>query len=214
MVIADRVARRVNGLVAPCANYGSKSLLRAGGGPHFRGRIGLRRTTVIASVKDIIESFIIPGWRHIVVLDWHLENIPFVYEGVSKAIRFSQYIDEVKVVKIDNPNGLGIATDVGLEKSLFGDDFPGWGIEHASIWETSAMVAVFPDLVRKELIVDGIPPQPFNYEVLPSPSHGAPDSRVFWKVTMANREKGERILNVLIEDVTHVIIKGFPKSRY
>jgi creatinine amidohydrolase len=128
MEIAARVAKRVGAVVAPCTNYGYKSLLRAGGGPHFVGSVGVKGTTLIALVKDIMEEFIRQGWRRILVLDWHLENVPFVFEGVDEAVRAANLGDELKVVKINNPNGLGVATSPGMEKYLFGDDFPGWGV--------------------------------------------------------------------------------------
>ncbi len=209
MAIAERVARRVNGVVAPCTNYGYKSLLRAGGGPHFPGSLGLRGTTVIAMVTDIMSQFIQQGWRRIVVLDWHLENVPFVFEGVDEAIRASGCGDELKVVKIDNPNGLGVSAEPGLMEDLFGEDFPGWAVEHAAIWETSAMLAAFPDLVREALIEDGRPPHPFDYDVLPAPKEGAPASGIFWKATRGSQEKGERILNAVTDGIVSVIEKEF-----
>lgn len=210
MEIAARVARKVGAIVAPCTNYGYKSLLRAGGGPHFVGSVGVKGTTLIALVKDIMEEFIRQGWRRILVLDWHLENVPFVFEGVDEAVRAANLGDELKVVKIDNPNGLGVAASPGLEKYLFGDDFPGWAVEHASIWETSAMLAAFPELVRVEAISDGHPPEPFDYDVLPAPKYGAPESGIFWKASLASKEKGIRILEAVTEGIVKVIEKEFP----
>jgi creatinine amidohydrolase len=209
MEIAERVAKRIDGIVAPCTNYGYKSLLRAGGGPHFPGSIGLRGATVISMVNDIITQFIQQGWRRIVVLDWHLENVPFVFEGVDEAIRAAGNIYNLKVVKIDNPNGLGVAAQPGLQEELFGTDFPGWMVEHAAIWETSAMLAAFPDKVKFEKIIDGYPPQPADYDVLPAPRDGAPASGVFWKATRASRDKGEQILSSVTDGIVQVIKNEF-----
>jgi creatinine amidohydrolase len=214
MLVAERVARRVAGVVAPCTNYGYKSLLRAGGGPHFAGSLGLRGSTVIALVQDIMAEFIRQGWRRIVVLDWHLENVPFVYEGVDEAVRASGCGDELKVIKIDNPNGLGVSQEPGLQEFLFGSDFPGWAVEHAAIWETSLMLAAYPELVRRDLIVDGNPPQPFDYDVLPVPAGGAPASGVFWKATRASAEKGQRILNAVTDGIVRVIEHEFFEEKY
>ncbi len=209
MEIAARVARQVGGVVAPCTNYGYKSLLRAGGGPQFVGSVGLRGASLIALVKDIMENFIQQGWRRIVVLDWHLENVPFVFEGVDEAIRSTHAEDSVKVVKIDNPNGLGVKQDPELEEFLFGKDFPGWAVEHASIWETSAMLAAFPALVRRDQIVDGRPPEPFDYDVLPAPKGAAPESGIFWKASLSSEEKGKRILQAVTQGIAAVIKKEF-----
>jgi creatinine amidohydrolase len=209
MTIAERIAKRIDGVVAPCANYGYKSLLRAGGGPHFPGSLGLRGTTVIAVVQDILTQFIQQGWRRIVVLDWHLENVPFVFEGVDEAIRAAGNVPDLKVIKIDNPNGLGVAEQPGLQEDLFGPDFPGWVVEHAAIWETSAMLAAAPDLVHAEKIIDGRPPEPLDYDVLPAPQDGAPASGVFWKATRASREKGERILVAVTDGIVKVVRQEF-----
>jgi len=209
MAIAERVAKQINGVVAPCANYGYKSLLRAGGGPYFPGSLGLRGTTVISMVTDIMTQFIQQGWRRIVVLDWHLENVPFVFEGVDEALSTAGDIPGLKIVKIDNPNGLGVAAQPGLQDYLFGPDFPGWFVEHAAIWETSAMLAAFPDKVQTEKIVDGRPPEPMDYDVLPAPISGAHESGVFWKATRASREKGERIMKAVSDGVIDVIKKEF-----
>lgn len=209
MAIAKRVAEQVNGVVAPCTNYGYKSLVRAGGGPHFPGSVGMRGTTLIAMVQDIMTEFIRQGWRRIVVLDWHLENVPFVYEGVDEALRNIGDIPGLKVVKMDNPNGLGIAAQPGLQDELFGLDFPGWAVEHAAIWETSAMLSAYADFVQKEKITDGSPPNPMDYDVLPVSRAAAPESGVFWKATRATREKGELILAAVTEGILTVIKREF-----
>lgn len=154
-------------------------------------------------------QFIHQGWRRIVVIDWHLENVPFVFEGVDEAIRAAGNIPGLKVVKIDNPNGLGVATQPGLQDELFGPDFPGWVVEHAAIWETSAMLSAYPEKVRNEKICDGRPPEPLDYDVLPVPKDAAPESGVFWKASLATREKGERIMNCVTEGIVKVIKKEF-----
>jgi creatinine amidohydrolase len=209
VAIATRVAEKVDAVVAPPTNYGYKSLLRSGGGPHFVGSIGLRGTTFIHLIKDIMEEFIEHGWRRFVVLDWHLENVPFVYEGVDEAIRTCGHADELKVVKIDNPNGLGMQDKPEVMKLLFGDDFPGWAVEHAAIWETSGMMAAFPNLVRKDKIIDGRPPEPFAYDILPAPVDGAPKSGIFWKASLASEEKGNLILDAVTDAIVKVIEKEF-----
>lgn len=205
--ICNRVARRLDGVVAPSVNYGYKSLYRSGGGPHFPGSIGLSGSTLIAVVKDIFREFLNQGWRRFVVLDWHLENVPFVYEGIDEALRSWPDRDSVTVIKIDNPNGLTVKSDPGLMEFLFGDDFPGWDAEHAAIWETSAMLAAAPELVREDQVRDGTPPEPVDYEVLPTPPRGQQDTGVFWKASMASAEKGRRILETASEAIVGILEK-------
>jgi creatinine amidohydrolase len=209
MAIAERVAKQINGVVAPCMNYGYKSLFRVGGGPNFPGSIGLKGKTVISVVSDVMSQFFQQGWRRIVVLDWHFENVPFVHEGIDEALSIAGKIPGLKVVIINDPNSLGLKDEPGLQDDLFGIDFPGWFVEHAAIWETSAMMAAFPDKVQTGKIVDGHPPEPIDYDVLPAPLNGAPESGVFWKATQSSPEKGERILASVCSGIIKVINKEF-----
>lgn len=204
--ILERVAEQIDGVVAPPINYGYKSLLRVGGGPHFPGSLGLKGTTIITVISEIITGFIEQGWKRIVVLDWHLENVSFTYEGIDEALR--QHKDfPGRILHIDNPNGLGVIEDPGLLDYLFGEDFPGWAVEHAAIWETSAMMEIAPKLVRNDKIVDGAPPVPFEYDVLPVPANAAPSTGVFWKATMASPEKGKRLVKAVTKAIVSVIEK-------
>lgn len=206
--ILERVAEKTNAVVAPSFNYGYKSLLRSGGGPHFPGSLGLKGSTMITVVSEIVSGFIDQGWEKILVLDWHLENVPFTYEGIDEALK--QHKDfPGKIIRIDNPNGLGVASDPGLDEYLFGKDFPGWAVEHAAIWETSAMMEIAPELVRTEKTVDGFPPNPFDYDVFPVPADAAPKTGVFWKASMASPEKGKRLVNAVVNAIVSVIDKEF-----
>ncbi len=209
MEISKRVAEEINAVIAPPVNYGYKSLYRSGGGPNFPGSLGITGTTLISVIKDIFSEFFQQGWRRFLVLDWHLENIPFVYEGIDEALRISDHKKEIKIVKIDNPNALGIKYDPDLKDYLFGDDFPGWEVEHASIWETSAMMAAKPELVKFDEVQDGIPPIPFDYDLLPSPARKGEDTGVFWKASQSDSKKGQRILEATSQAIIQIINTEF-----
>lgn len=190
-------------------NYGYKLMLRAGGGPQFPGSIGVRGTTLINLVTDILEGFVGDGWRKIVVLDWHLKNVPFVLDAIDEVVR-KTHVKGLKILKIDNPNALGVKHNPTLMDELFGDDFPGWWVERASVWETSAMMAASPELVREEKILDGSPPRLEDYDIFPVPEDAAPPSRVFWKASLASTEEGEKILDAVTDAIIEVIDEEFP----
>jgi creatinine amidohydrolase len=212
MEVLNRVANIVGGVVAPCTNYGYKSLLRSGGGPHFVGSVSLRGSTVIALVKDIFSEFIRHGWRKFLVLDWHLENVTFVFEGIDEAVREAGDLPGLKVIKIDNIVGLAFDPQPENYQFIFGDDFRGMMVEHASAFETSAMLAARPDLVEMDKAVDGTFPQPLDYDILPAPLDGASATGVFWKATQGTVEKGERIMKVFTDVLVKVIEKEFPST--
>jgi creatinine amidohydrolase/Fe(II)-dependent formamide hydrolase-like protein len=71
------------------------------------------------------------------------------------------------------------------------------------------MMATRPDLVRDDLIVDGEPPSPFEYDVFPVPLDAAPKSGVFWKATRASQAKGQKILSATTQGILQVIQKEF-----
>lgn len=210
--VAQRAARKVGAVVAPCTNYGYKSLLRCGGGPHFVGSVNLRGSTVIALVKDIFSEFIRHGWRRILVLDWHLENIPFVYEGVDEAIREADCKDEIKVVKVDNLVAPAFSADPGIIDFVFDGEYQGMVVEHASTFETSLMLVARPDLVQMDKAVDGRLPQPMGYDIFPVPKDAAPESGVFWKATQSSHEKGERLMQAIVHALVQIIEKEFGKN--
>jgi len=207
--LSKRVAEKINAVVAPPVNYGYKSLFRSGGGPNYPGSIGLKGSTLISVVSDIFVNFFSQGWKKILVLDWHLENVPFVYEGIDEALRLFGDSSNIMIIKIDNPNGLAVDCDPELMNILFGEDFPGWEVEHASIWETSAMMSAFPELVNEQQMKDGLPPEPFAYDVLPAPERRDGDSGVFWKASLSTAEKGERILDAATQAILDVVKKEF-----
>lgn len=103
--IALRVARRSGAVVAPPIAYGYKSKPKSGGGERFPGTFSLNGETVIRMTKDLITSYIKKGFRNIFVLDWHIENVEFINEGLDLALEATEGLER-KIVVVDNPNGL------------------------------------------------------------------------------------------------------------
>ena len=52
---------------------------------------------------------------------------------------------------------------------LFGDEFPGWDVEHAAIMETSLMLHLRPELVLFDRAVDDEAARHPFYDVVPIP---------------------------------------------
>jgi creatinine amidohydrolase len=103
--------------------------------------------------------------------------------------------------------------------SAFGDDeldflfadaggFPGWAAEHATIVETSLMLALRPDLVREELIADDAAAEHPFYELLPAPPSHVPDSGVLARASNGSREKGERLAEMLVNRLAGALREG------
>ena len=78
-------------------------------------------------------------------------------------------------------------------------------VEHASAFETSAMLAARPDLMHMERVVDGRLPTPMGYDILSVSKDAVSETGVFWKATMGTREKGERVMDAIVETLVRVM---------
>jgi creatinine amidohydrolase len=196
-------------LIVPPLKFGFKSKARSGGGQGFPGTTSLDGETLIRVVRDVVSELGRHGFRQLVVLNWHMENINFVWEGISQA-RAGEHLDGATVMSID-----------GLTRSIMDEDltwlfdkgFPGWDLEHAAIVETSLMLALRPELVRTNEILDDGPEEHPWYDLLPEPASHIPKSGVLSRATSASREKGERLRDLLVVRLIEALAKEFDLAR-
>jgi creatinine amidohydrolase len=89
---------------------------------------------------------------------------------------------------------------------IFGDSFGGWELEHAAYAETSLMLAVRPELVRADRLVDDAAERRPTWDLLPAPPEFIPASGVLWRASKSNAEAGrlllERAAGRLVEALT------------
>ncbi len=201
--IAKRVAEKVNGIVAPAVPYGYRSKPRSGGGERFIGTFSLSGETLIHLTKDIIKAYIQKGFSNIFVLDWHVENVEFINEGLTLAVEETEGYPR-KIIVVDNPNGL---VDPKILDEMFEDDFPVWDREHAAIFETSMMLYLKPDLVRQEKIISDESKNYKPYDILPPPADLVPDSGVLWHAEKASEDKGKKAADSMVDALADIIRK-------
>jgi creatinine amidohydrolase len=199
-----RVAERVDAVVAPVAPYGFKSKPQSGGGEGFQGTFSLNGITVINVVRDLLGAFIRKGFVKVFILNWHYENVEFVHEGLSLAMEDCGGL--AKIVVLDNPNAL---VDQRILDTLFAGDVPGWGREHAAIFETSMMLALKPELVREDLIADDEAEENLPYAVYPTPEKVITKSGVLWHASKASKNGGKRAAESMVEAIVTIIRKEF-----
>lgn len=182
--LAKRVARKYpNILVCPPVPYGMSSHHKA-----FSMTISLEPNTMVNLAIDILQSLVSNNIRHILIINGHDGNIAPI-EIASR------------IIKDRNPHVVISCLEswwtwVGqADKELF-DVWDGLG--HGGEGETSAMLAVRPDLVDMTLAPD---------EVVPK----LPDNRIriYWKFNeltttgatgaprKATAEKGQKIMEIL-----------------
>ena len=196
--VALAVAPDSRMLVAPPVTYGCPSRPLSGGGQGFVGTTSLRPTTFMGIVRDVLNELLRHGFRRFAIVNWHYENGNFLYEAAYEAITgsdarllvFETCLKELSPATID---------------VVFSGGYLGRAIEHASTYETSIMMHLYPDLVHFERAADDAAERRPWYDIIPAPSDIVPKSGVLWKVEGASAEKGKRLWNEVVPPVREAI---------
>jgi creatinine amidohydrolase len=203
-----RLAAGLDLVIAPPQVFGSRSRALSGGGQGFPGTTSLRAETLIAVVADVVGELARSGFRRIAIVNWHGENVNLLWAGVDRA-RERGELGEARVMLIERVFNAFAEEELEF---LFADarkGFPGWPAEHAAIMETSLVLALRPELVRRGLIADDrSAARPF-YEVIPTPPEHVPESGVLAEASKASVEKGERLAALIVEQLDAALREAF-----
>lgn len=184
--LAARIAERVPSIVAPTVAYGYYPSFIG-----FPGSTHLGAATFGAMIAQIIVSLYRHGPRRFLVLNTAISTFP-VLEVTARDLRLRHPL-LVGVTRIDQLGGRALE---GLLAQAAGS--------HADEYETSVLLAIAPEVVRRDRMVREIPDRPrlqglFVPPMLPAPSTGTPEATgVYGDATLATREKGERILAAIV----------------
>jgi creatinine amidohydrolase len=189
--VADAVAERVGGLVAPSLRYAFHSSTR-----NMPGTIGLGFETTIRVVRDILDSLVNNGADQLVVISGHA--------GSSHMNALRQAC--VEVVE-EHGVRLMLLTDYDIAKR-FPEDQKGDG--HGGKMETSRMMAIAPQLVKPQKKVGRYVSQ--GYLILSDPERSMPDGFV-GDAPAATAEMGERLNSYIIDQLTSEVQKSFGVER-
>lgn len=198
--VARRVAPRVGALVAPSINYGLSY-------PHvgFTGVVNLRIPTFMAVVEDVAASLATTGFTRIVFLNGHYDNTyAIAYACANAADRLAA---GVRAFPINYWDGM-TAEEAG---EFFG---PTTGL-HANRGETSAVMAINPDLVDLDHANAELPPFPavtnapavhtaFFFST-PGSVHRASQSGTWGDARESSVEYGERYLSVVADATVRML---------
>ncbi|NMC05951.1 MAG: creatininase family protein [Candidatus Lokiarchaeota archaeon] len=193
MAFAAAVARddSLPVVAGPLVDFG-ESVLTQG----FVGSIKIRFDTLRALLVDIMRSCVAWGFTKIILWTWH--------GGTSHdtCLREAslQILSEIKV-DIYEIRGVKIFDDPDFKKRIesvldsLGD--------HADELETSLMMYLHPDLVKKDLLVKEYPDLP-KFKIIdsgrPYMNHG-----VIGDATLATAEKGNRIFDMMLEHLLALV---------
>lgn len=200
--VPEEVARRVanqleHTIVVPCTPFGTSIHYNT-----FPMSISLRFETNVMLAEDIFSSLIRNGIKRIVVINGHDGNIP-VIEIAARNIK--EQHKEVTIIYIPAWWDM-VGKKLGDQ---FFDSCKNTGLGHGGEGETSAVMAVRPDLVDLSSAVCQIPNDVFDdygvtyiWDISEISETGATgDPRC------ATLEKGNQIIDCLVDTVVNLIRK-------
>jgi creatinine amidohydrolase len=155
--IARRVAPTIGAVVAPPINYALSY-------PHvgFTGLVHIRIPTFMAIIEDLCASFAKVGFKRIIFLNGHYDNTyAIAYACANAAEKMGTDVRAFPVNYWDGMTAEDVAEWSGLKNGL-----------HANAAETSAVLAINPNLVDLERANAEFPPFP-DYTVNTGPVHTA-----------------------------------------
>jgi creatinine amidohydrolase len=202
--LATRVARDRRLLVAPPMFYGAYSRPRSGGGRHFPGSVGLSGRVLERTVSTLLADWFRQGFRHVMVLNGHMENSWTLLEAIEQAIAPSSddgrrallvhWWDQVRPADLEQ---------------IFGNSFPGWDAEHASITETSMLEFIRPELVRVELKAAGGAKRTTTYDIFPPPDDILWPNGIGNSALPASAAIGKQLVELLVDRIGAIVDREF-----
>ena len=190
-------------VIAPPVRFGAKSRPLSGGGESFPGTLSLRATTLLAVLEDVVGALARAGFRKICVLNWHWENAAYLWEACEAA---STRYPDARFLVFDHT--VPELSEAEIQE-IFDGDFGGWDVEHAALAETSMMLAVRPELVHTERLVDDRAARNPGWEMIPAPRDTIPDSGVLWRATRSNEAAGKRLMQLATDHLLEALRAEF-----
>ena len=200
--VARRAAPQINAVVAPPVNYALSF-------PHvgFKGLVHISIPTFMSLIEDLCLAFSTVGFKRIIFLNGHYDNTyAIAYACANAAYKLSR---DVKAFPVNYWDG------------FTAEDFDRWsGLKngmHANEAETSAMLAINPQLVDMERANAEFPPFP-EYTVLntgavhtafffsaPGSVYWATKSGTWGDARHATPEKGEQYIEAGVRSTLAVL---------
>lgn len=190
-ILAEKVAEQVEGmLVLPPINIGMSEHYA-----YFPFTLTLQPETLIAVLKDVLESVVRNGIKKIFVMNGHDGNIAPI-EIATRSIKVKY--PEVKIASLD-------AWWVTAGKLLPPDTFEVWnGLGHAGEGETSIALALYPELVEMEHARGVVPDLPDNVEIKWNFAE-LTNTGATGDPSKGTAEKGQKMIAVLLKAVVDFI---------
>ncbi|WHY77349.1 creatininase family protein [Neobacillus sp. WH10] len=189
--LAARVAEKTGAFVLPTLPYGQVWSLK-----NFPGSINISNESLICFIYDIGVSLYAQGFRVFAMINGHLGNAVAMKEAARRL--FSQYSD-FKILYLFYPGVKKVTDEVRETAASHVSYF------HACEIETSYMLYLAEEFVDMSQAISDIPNIPMHADVTPMPWEKFTSSAVLGDATLASKEKGEKIIEVAIENMVQLI---------
>lgn len=189
--LSERVAEKTGSLVLPTLPYGQVWSLK-----NFPGSINVSNDSLISMLVDIGSSLYDQGFRVFAMINGHLGNAVALKEAARKL--YSLYPD-YKILYLFYPGVKKVTDEVRETPSAHSSYF------HACEIETSYMLYLAGEYVDMSRAITDIPDIPISADITPTPWEKFTSSAVLGDAKIATREKGERIIEVAIENMVKLI---------
>jgi creatinine amidohydrolase len=199
--VARRVAPTIGAVVAPPINYALSY-------PHvgFVGLVHIRIPTFMALIEDLCTAFASSGFKRIIFLNGHYDNTyAIAYACANAADKLAKDVKAFPLNYWDGMSAEEACEYFSLEKGL-----------HANAAETSAILAINPNLVDMEKANAEFPPFPkFTvnsgpvhtafFFTSPGSVHWATKSGTWGDARQSSAEIGERYIEIGVKSTLAVL---------
>ncbi|MRG84940.1 creatininase family protein [Salinibacillus xinjiangensis] len=189
--LSEKLAERVNGYILPTLPYGQVWSLK-----NFPGSINISNDSLISFIVDIGKSLYEQGFKVFAMVNGHLGNAVAMKEAARKLY---EIYPELKVLYLFYPGMNKVVPEIRETKSSHGTYF------HACEIETSFMLYLAPEFVDMNKAINDIPNIPMSADVTPTPWEEFTKSAVLGDATLATEEKGEKVIQVALENMVKLI---------
>lgn len=190
-VVAHAVGERIGALVAPTLSIGMAQHHLA-----FPGSIAFRPTTLIAVIRDVVQSLARHGFRHVYFLNGHGGNVATAnaaFAEIHSDNSFSGREDDVPALKFANWY-MGRRVQA-LSRELFADSEG----SHATPSEISLTWHAYPDRARPMTLSPRLAPSS-GFADAADYRRRFPDGRIGSDPSLASAEAGTRLFEASVED--------------
>ena len=194
--ISRKLSERTGAMMLPSLPFGYSWVWR-----DIPGTVSLQQHHVESVIKDVAHSVSRYGIKMLVLINGHDAN------NASMKYATRELMDELSlpVIYLFYPN-----LQLRMQEYC---ETPSWhGMIHACEFETSMMLALKPELVDMEKAVSEYPEQPKLYGKSGISLGELSKSGVYGDATKATKEKGEKMLNVFIDEMEEMMLEAYKEK--